>query len=120
MGPRKVLDSVGLFDKRYYLYLEDLDLCVRARKRGWKILYQPLSKLWHKNAASSSGPGNPLHEYYFTRNRLLFGMQYASLRTKAALLKETINKLSNGSDLEKKALKDALFFRFGERFVWEK
>jgi GT2 family glycosyltransferase len=39
--PKKVLDEVGLFDEDYFMYGEDLDLCYRINKKGYKIFYYP-------------------------------------------------------------------------------
>lgn len=113
---REVIEKVGMLDDRYYLYLEDLDWNLRIQKAGWKTLYIPTSIVWHVNAGSSGRPGNPVHEYYFTRNRLLLGMRYASLRTKLALLRESIKFLCTASDIRKKAVRDWLFGRWGKQY----
>jgi len=39
--PKKILDEVGYFDEDYFMYGEDLDLCYRINKAGWKIFYYP-------------------------------------------------------------------------------
>ncbi len=39
--PKKVLDKTGLFDEDYFMYGEDLDLCFRIKKTGYKIFYYP-------------------------------------------------------------------------------
>ncbi len=41
------------FDENFFLYLEDLDYCLRAKKRGFKIFYFPESIIWHKGGGSS-------------------------------------------------------------------
>ncbi|KKQ83490.1 MAG: Glycosyl transferase family 2, partial [Candidatus Woesebacteria bacterium GW2011_GWA1_38_8] len=110
---REVIDRIGFLDDKYYLYLEDLDFCLRAKKAGFKLLYVPSSILWHVNAGSSARPGNPLHEYYLTRNRLLLGFRYASFRTKVALLREALGFTSS---VRRKAVMDWMFGRFGNRF----
>lgn len=116
MIKRSVFDRIGMLDDRYYLYLEDLDFCLRAKKAGFSLRYVPSSILWHVNAGSSSRPGNPLQQYYQTRNRLLLGFRYATLRTKIALLREAIRFLFAGSAVCKKAVIDWLLGRFGNRF----
>jgi GT2 family glycosyltransferase len=110
---RNVFERIGMLDDRYYLYLEDLDFCLRAKKAGFTLRYVPTSVLWHVNAGSSARPGNPLQQYYQTRNRLLLGFRYASLRTKFALLREALRFTS---PVRKKAVQDWLFGRFGNRF----
>lgn len=107
-----VFKKAGVFDGNYFLYLEDADLCMRAKKAGFKVFYEPASFLWHKNAASSGKPGSDLHVYYQTRNRLYFGMKYAGLRTKLALLKEAIRNARKNA-IAKKAMFDFLTFKMG-------
>ena len=111
---REVFNKIGLFNPKYFLYWEDIDLCFRAKKAGFKIFYAPQAKIWHKNASSSGGAGQKTSVYYQTRNRLLFTFKYASLKTKLAILKESIRKLFKASSLEKKAIKDFFLFNFGK------
>jgi len=47
---REVFEKIGLFDKRYFLYLEDVEFCQRAKKAGFEVVYTPKAKLWHANA----------------------------------------------------------------------
>ncbi len=108
----RVFDRIGLFDPRYFLYYEDLDFCLRARRHGFAIRYLPRAILWHKNAQSSES-GGELHQYYFTRNRLLFGMRYAPWRTKAALIRQSLKMLFTGTPAEKQGIIDFYLRRFG-------
>ena len=50
--PRKIIEKVGLFDERYFMYFEDLDYCRRVRKAGFKIYYLPKSEIIHEHGAS--------------------------------------------------------------------
>uniref|UniRef100_E6QMG0 Glycosyl transferase, group 2 family n=1 Tax=mine drainage metagenome TaxID=410659 RepID=E6QMG0_9ZZZZ len=50
---REVLDSVGLFDCKLFLYLEEVDLCRRTILAGWKIRYWPDLKVIHLGGESS-------------------------------------------------------------------
>ncbi len=112
----EVIQKVGMLDDIYYLYLEDLDWNLRIHRAGWKTMYIPSSIVWHVNAGSSGRPGNPVHEYYFTRNRLILGMRYAPLRTKFALLREAIKFLFTASVIRRKAVIDWFFGRFGKQY----
>lgn len=107
-----VLENVGLFDDRYFLYYEDADFSQRMRRAGYKIIYEPDAKVWHKNAGSS-GVGSNLHDYYITRNRLLFGMKYAPIRTRVALVRESFKILRSGREWQKKGVRDFYLRRFG-------
>jgi len=50
---RKVLDKVGGFDERFFLYAEDLDWCLRVREEGFSIYYYPAASVFHLKGASS-------------------------------------------------------------------
>lgn len=110
---KEVLEKIGLLDDKYYLYYEDVNFSVRAKKAGFKLLFVPQAKMWHFNAGSSE-VGGPLHDYYMTRNRLLFGRRYASLRAKIALFKWGLSRLVVGRPWQKIAFRDFLINRFGK------
>ncbi len=99
------LKKVGMFDERYFMYLEDVDLSLRIKRKKWKALYAPKAILWHK-VAQSSGIGSDLNDYFITRNRLMFGMKYAPIRSKLALIKESIKFLLTGRKWQKKGVLD--------------
>jgi N-acetylglucosaminyl-diphospho-decaprenol L-rhamnosyltransferase len=44
---RQVLESAGLFDEAFFLYYEEVDLCLRARRTGWPSYYVPESSVTH-------------------------------------------------------------------------
>jgi GT2 family glycosyltransferase len=73
---REFLDDVGLFDERFFLYYEDIDLSWRGRSRGWRYRLVPASIVHHHHAATV-GVGSPVHRYYTERNRLLMLMKNA-------------------------------------------
>lgn len=108
----EVFEKVGLLDPKYFAYFEENDFCQKAKKAGYKLVYTPKSVIWHLNAGSS-GPGSPLHDYFLTRNRLLFGMRWAPLRSKFALAKESIKILIFGRKWQKIGVRDFYLGRFG-------
>lgn len=110
---KEVFERAGYFDSRYFLYLEDLEFCLRAKRAGFEIVYCPTGKVWHYNAGSSQ-VGGSLHDYFFTRNRLLFGLKYASFRTKMALLKESVWIFLHGRPWQKKGVVDYFQKKFGK------
>lgn len=110
---REVLEEVGLLDKNYFAYIEDGDLSQRIKKAGYRVVYYPKAKLWHK-VSQSSGIGSELNDYFITRNRLLFGMKYASLRTKFALIRESIRLLFSGRRWQRIGVRDYYLRRLGK------
>jgi hypothetical protein len=47
LARREALDAVGGFDEGFFLYEEDVDLCLRLRRAGWSILYTPAAEVIH-------------------------------------------------------------------------
>lgn len=56
---RDVFEAVGGLDEGYRNGFEDVDLCLKVRERGWRIVYQPASVLYHLESQSS---GRMAHE----------------------------------------------------------
>ena len=110
MAKESVFDKIGLFDGRYFLYYEDADLSLRAKKAGFKIMYIPSAVVFHKNA-QSTGLGSPLQDYFITRNRMLFAKKFLPFRTRFALLREALRNL--GNPMRRLALWDFLAGNFG-------
>ncbi|MBU6451830.1 MAG: glycosyltransferase family 2 protein [Cyanobacteria bacterium REEB67] len=71
------LAKIGLFDERYFLYFEDVDLCLRLGRAGFACLLVPGSTVVHEGNASTQGGLSLWRAYYHTRNRLLFFMSNA-------------------------------------------
>ena len=78
---RKVWEKIGLLDERFFLYWEDVDLGIRAKTAGFRIMLVPSARIWHKVSVSSGGPDSPLKAYHKTRSHL----QMAKLHTPWAL-----------------------------------
>lgn len=41
---KEVFEEIGMYDDRYFLYMEDVDFCKRATRKGYKLMYIPQSK----------------------------------------------------------------------------
>lgn len=111
---REVFDKVGMFDDKYFLYYEDADLCMRAKKNSFKIIFVPSSIIWHKNAGSGGGSGSVLQDYYIARNRLIFGFRYAPIRSKIALFRESLYLFFRGREWQKRGVLDFYFASLGK------
>lgn len=51
---REVAKRVGLFDDRFFMYLEDVDFCLKVKGQGLKVIYAPKSVIFHEGGASSN------------------------------------------------------------------
>lgn len=47
LARKSVLDEIGWFDERFFMYYEDADLCRRAWKNGWRVTYVPHARFVH-------------------------------------------------------------------------
>jgi GT2 family glycosyltransferase len=68
---RQVIERIGLLDPRFFIYYEETDWCARATEAGWRILYVPQARLYHKVSAAM-GTTSPATDYYMVRNSFLF------------------------------------------------
>ena len=69
---RKTLQEVGLFDLAYIIFYEDVDLCYRIRKRGYKTIYVPDAVIYHRGQVTLKGmdPKGQYIEYMGHRSRI--------------------------------------------------
>jgi len=109
----ETLRKVGLYEEKYFMYLEDVDLSVRMIKGGWKIGYCDGAHIWHK-VAQSSGIGSDLNDYFITRNRMFFGFRYAPIRAKVALIKESFRLLFAGRKWQRVGVRDFYLGKLGK------
>ena len=68
---REVIDKIGMLDDRFFIYEEELDWCIRARKAGYKLVVVPNSIIWHKGHRDAGRIGRPFIAYLQTRNHFL-------------------------------------------------
>lgn len=78
---RKMLAQVGLLDPNYWVYMEDYDLCLRAREAGYRITLSPEANVWHKVSRSTrAGSRNPAFWRIYGRSEALFMRKHANHR----------------------------------------
>lgn len=66
---RKMLEEIGLFDERFFAYLEDVDLAWRAQIAGWRCRYVPQAVVRHLTSASF-GEDSPIKKQLKARNKV--------------------------------------------------
>jgi GT2 family glycosyltransferase len=67
---RAMLDRIGLFDKDYFAYCEEFDLCFRALLYGWLCVYVPDAVVYHMGGATRARKDERFLIYYIERNRI--------------------------------------------------
>lgn len=77
---RTVFEKIGLFDESFFLYLEDLDFCLRARNAGFSLLFVPKALVWHKGSASFTN-NRAMRRYYLVKSTFYFLRKHTTLLT---------------------------------------
>jgi len=78
LARKSVLEEVGLFDEEYIGYwFEDTDISVRVRKAGFKVLFCPQAKVWHKPHATAE-QFSFRKKYLAARNAIRFMKKHAT------------------------------------------
>jgi GT2 family glycosyltransferase len=72
---RELYEKTGGYDTEFAFQGEDFDWQVRAKQVGFKIIYTPLAKLWHKESMTI-GKASPFKAYYDARNPIIVHMKY--------------------------------------------
>ena len=71
---KSIFKEVGLFDEDFIMYVEDVDMAFRIKKKGSKIYYAPASLVYHR--LHGSGQDDNERKFYIEKNRLLFVAKY--------------------------------------------
>jgi len=123
---KEVIQKIGLLDEKYFLYYEDADWCIRAKKAGFKIVFEPRAIVYHQESTVTK-KGSPNYYYYFTRNRLYFITKFFNpIRALKLFFLESLRaiknivKLFNKSEREQslaivQGMGDFVRGRFGKR-----
>ena len=72
---REMYERTGGYDTNFKFQAEDFDWQVRAKKAGYKIMYTPYAKLWHKGSVTI-GKDSPMKAFYDYRNPTIVIMKY--------------------------------------------
>jgi len=68
-GPTAPQAEPPVFDERFFMYLEDVDLAWRLQLRGWRSVYEPDARVLHHGSATS-GEGSPFKNRLLARNKV--------------------------------------------------
>lgn len=67
--PVEAFREAGLLDDAFFVYYDDTDFCRRVRDRGFRILFEPASVVFHQKGATLGGQLSAFGCYYLSRNR---------------------------------------------------
>jgi len=73
---KRALPAAQLFDERFFLYFEDVDLCLRLHRAGWKVLYNPAAVMTHEHRRDSAQAGASLAKLHHLGSLMRFLWKY--------------------------------------------
>lgn len=68
---KEVLDRVGWFDEKYFIYWEEVDLCYRAKKAGYKVVAVPRAKVFH-GGSQTMKKHTYQKTFHYNKNKIRF------------------------------------------------
>jgi len=77
---RRMIDEIGLLDERFFFNYEDVDLCKRARERGWRCVYTPDAAVVHHRVSSVNPRINERILLEKRRSQLLYYKKHGSIK----------------------------------------
>ena len=93
---RKAVEEIGLLDERFFMYGEELDWCLRAKRAGWAVMYHPAAQIIHYKGESTKHNSRKaavefyramylFHRKHFAKDHSIFGnaLIYAGIFVKA-------------------------------------
>jgi GT2 family glycosyltransferase len=86
---RSVFEKIGLLEPRFFLFWEETDFCMRAKRAGFDTWTAPQAKIWHKVSSSFTG-GKPHMHYFWWRSRLLWIERNCTTKEKKELYRKVI------------------------------
>jgi N-acetylglucosaminyl-diphospho-decaprenol L-rhamnosyltransferase len=98
---RSAYEQLGGFDEKYFMYFEDVDLCARAGRAGWRVVYAPSAKITHSGAHATSTSSKVMVRVHHRSAYVYLAARYSAwylaplrialrvgLRARAALVRE--------------------------------
>ena len=93
LARKEMVNRIGLLDPNFFIYFEDLDWATRAKRDGWRVRYQPESKVWHKESQAFGGAHSPGFCFYFSRSSMLYARKHRSPTLIALLLQVALRQV---------------------------
>jgi GT2 family glycosyltransferase len=83
---KKVLDEIGIFDKNFFAYFEESDLCLRALIAGYTLWYEPNAQIYHKGGGTSQDIQAGFVLMHSYKNRLQTYLKNFQIKTLVKIL----------------------------------
>ena len=91
---REALDAVGPLDESFFMYVEDVEWCWRASRKGWQIWFEPAAVIRHVgNASGEKRFGNTRTRVYLANTYRFYRREHG---TAAAIAYRAVNLIGSG------------------------
>lgn len=95
---RRLFEELGGFDERFFVYFDDVDLCLRVRRAGWRVVHFAGAEAYHRGCGTTDQVRD-VRLFYSLRSRLLFAAKHfgplpAAAVAAATLLVEPLARLA--------------------------
>ncbi len=80
--PAEVVNVVGLYSHYFFLYAEQGDYSLRVKQKGFKLIFTPNAKIWHKVSMTTGGGQTKSLAICYWRGQGLFVLQNQHIKTK--------------------------------------
>jgi O-antigen biosynthesis protein len=90
MMKRVVYEKVGGFDEQFFMYGEDLDLCYRIQKNGYKVYYYPGTQIIHYKGESTKRSSLDETKYFYKAMQLFVKKHFSSFYLVEIILRSAI------------------------------
>jgi GT2 family glycosyltransferase len=78
---RKAVDDAGGFDESFFLYYEEVDLCLRLHSAGWEVHFAPITTVTHVGGASSNQRRTETIVQWFLSIQRFYCLHYSRIQT---------------------------------------
>jgi GT2 family glycosyltransferase len=92
--PSRVVAEVGLYCDYFFLYAEQGDYVLRARRKGFLLIFTPKAKIWHKVSMTSGGGDSQALPICYWRGQGMFVLQYRNLKVHWFIISVVKNLIS--------------------------
>jgi len=86
---RTLFEELGGFDERFFVYFDDVDLCLRARRAGWDVVHFAGADAYHRGCGTTDRVRD-LRLFYALRSRILFAFKHFSPAAAAVTVAATL------------------------------
>ncbi len=86
MVRKKVFDAIGLLDKDYYIWFEEVDFCKRAKNKNWQVYYTPRATIVHHKAKSFVQQSAVRKQIWFNDSAIRYFIKHDTPASALALL----------------------------------